>query len=416
MYDLIVCGGGLAGTAAAISAAQEGLKVLIIEKSGFLGGAAGNCYVNPFMPYTIKKNGEKILISRGIFAEIISRLSKMDGIAKEGDMVFNDEYLKIILDKMTSENNVDVLFHTTLISARAEESHVKEITVVNKSGITKYGAKYFIDATGDGELSAMSGAKYHVGRKKDGMCQPMTLCFRVANVDRRKFDKTNYHQIKVAYNKAQAEGRISDPREDVLWFNYTTKGIIHFNTTRILNLSPIDALDLSKAEKIGREQMYEIYQFLKRDIPGFENSVLIASAPEIGIRESRLIEGAYVITEEDIIGCRKFEDSICVGAYEIDIHSPDGGDSTHISIPQGEYYTIPYRALTPLGFDNLLVVGRCISSTHEAQASYRIMPICCCMGEAAGAAIALISKESIAVGNVNIDKLHIALDKRGLMY
>ena len=330
MYDLIVCGGGLAGTAAAISAAQEGLKVLIIEKSGFLGGAAGNCYVNPFMPYTIKKNGEKILISRGIFAEIISRLSKMDGIAKEGDMVFNDEYLKIILDKMTSENNVDVLFHTTLISARAEESHVKEITVVNKSGITKYGAKYFIDATGDGELSAMSGAKYHVGRKKDGMCQPMTLCFRVANVDRRKFDKINYHQIKDAYNKAQAEGRISDPREDVLWFNYTTKGIIHFNTTRILNLSPIDALDLSKAEKIGREQMYEIYQFLKRDIPGFENSVLIASAPEIGIRESRLIEGAYVITEEDIIGCRKFEDSICVGAYEIDIHSPDGGDSTHI--------------------------------------------------------------------------------------
>lgn len=417
MYDLIVCGGGLAGTAAAISASQEGLKVLIIEKSGFLGGAAGNCYVNPFMPYTIKKDGEKIEISRGIFLQIVSKLIEMGGIAKEGDIVFNDEYLKIILDKLTAENNVDVLFHTTLISARTSGSEIKAVTVANKSGISELTARYFIDATGDAELSSMSGAKYHVGREEDGKCQPMTLCFRIANVDREKFDKTNYQQITEAYRKAQAEGRISNPREDVLWFNYTTRDIIHFNTTRISNLSPVDALELSKAERMGREQMYEMYLFLKRDIPGFENSVLLSSAPEIGIRESRMIDGEYVITKDDILGCRKFEDSICVGAYEIDIHGLDEGETTtHIRIPQGEYYTIPYRALIPTGFDNILVAGRCISSTHEAQASYRIMPICCCMGEAAGAAVALACKKSTSTKAVNIDELHKVLDKHGLMY
>ncbi len=416
MYDLIVCGGGLTGTAAAVAAAQEGLRVLIVEKSGFLGGAAVNCYVNPFMPYTIRLNGKRVMISRGIFAQIISKLAGMGGIAKEGDMVFNEECLKIILDELTSKSNVDVLFHTTLISAETDGASVRKITVANKSGITELETGYFIDATGDGELAAAAGAGFHVGREEDGQCQPMTLCFRIGNVDREKFDKTTYHQIKEAYNKAQSEGRISDPREDVLWFNYTVRDVIHFNTTRVLNLSPIDAVDLSKAEKEGRRQMYEIYLFLKKDIPGFENSVLLSSAPEIGIRESRMIDGEYVITKDDIIGCKKFDDSICVGAYEIDIHSPDGSGTTHISIPDGEYYTIPYRALIPKGFDNMLAAGRCISSTHEAQAAYRIMPICCCMGEAAGAAAALAFKNKSAMREVKTEALHRELEKRGLMY
>ena len=154
-------------------------------------------------------------------------------------------------------------------------------------------------------------------------------------------------------------------------------------------------------------------QILKKNVDGFQNSQLLMTASQIGVRESRMIIGAYVLTKEDLEEGKKFEDAIAACSYSMDIHSPDGEGTKFYSIPKGDYYTIPYRCLLPQKVDNLLVAGRCISATHEAQSSLRIMPTCCCIGEAAGTAIGIAAKSKVKVGNVDIDTLQQVLKSNG---
>ena len=161
--------------------------------------------------------------------------------------------------------------------------------------------------------------------------------------------------------------------------------------------------------------MLELYRFLVENAPSCKDATLLSSSVEIGVRESRMIEGEYVFTEEDIVSCRKFDDAIAAGNYDIDIHSPDGSGTSHYWIPDGEYYTVPYRSLVPLGKKNLLVAGRCISSTHEAQASYRIMPIVASIGEGAGAVLGKIAKEHKDVNEARVSEIRAAIDKYDLI-
>ena len=181
-YDIIVVGGGFAGVAAAVSAAREGAKVLLLEKSGFLGGAAGNCYINPFMGFTTKIDGKMTALSDGIFTEILGRLDKKDGL-HQNRVTFSEEILKLVFDEMTEESGVDVLFHAYLLRAERVCDAVKSVTITGKGGEMTFTADYFIDATGDADLTALAGCAYRVGREADGLCQPMTLCFRLSNVD-----------------------------------------------------------------------------------------------------------------------------------------------------------------------------------------------------------------------------------------
>lgn len=414
-YDLIVAGGGLTGVAAAYAAAREGLKVMLIEKSGFLGGAACNCYVNPFMPYKISKEGAPLTISRGLFLEILRQLDEMEGL-HNNCATFNEEYLKLILDRLMSKIGVDVLFHSYVTGVKKDGEIINSILLANVSGTVEVASKYFVDATGDAALSVLADCPYEVGRETDHLCQPMTLCFRLAGVDTESIKKTGMTTINEAYKKAQIEGKIKNPREDILLFPHLSDGVLHFNSTRVVKHCPVDCFDLSKAEVQAREQVYELYTFLRENITGFEKATLLASAPEIGVRESRMIIGDYKITADDLVNCVKFSDAIAVGAYEIDIHSPDGGGTTHVQIPSGNYYTIPYRALIPQNTSNLLTAGRCISSTHEAQASYRIMPICCCMGEGAGIAISVALKSDKDVRLADMSTVHTLMDKYDLLY
>ena len=418
MYDLIVVGGGLTGVAAAVAAKREGVeKVLLIEQSGFLCGAPGMNYVNPFMPYQLKqKDGSKDWLSKGMFKEIMERLRSKNGIAYEyGCPVFNEEILKIVMDELTDDYDVEVLFHAKLIAAQCSDGKVTSVTVAGKSGQLKLEAKYFIDATGDADLSAFAGFPYHVGRE-DGLCQPMTLCFRIGNIDQEKFDQDERRRAQDLYKQYQAEGKITNPRENILIFKHAMPDVLHFNTTRVIKHNPVDMWDLSKAEKIARKQMYEMYTFLKENIKGFEDSVLMSSAPAIGVRESRMIDGEYTLKVEDLTSFTKFEDGIAACNYDIDIHSPDGSGTSHWYFPDGEYYTIPYRCLIPKDSKNLLTAGRCISSTHEAQASYRIMPVCATLGEAAGLAIGLAVKENQNVKDVDTISLRAKLKENGAFF
>lgn len=414
-FDAIVVGGGLCGVAAAVAAAREGLNVLLVEKSGYLGGAACNNLVNPFMVYWRTVDGEKDILNRGLFERMIADLKAMGGIKEDG-VLFHEEYLKIVLDRLTKEYGVQVLFHTSLLSAKCEEGKITSVSVLNKSGVTELFADYFIDATGDGDLAATAGLAYELG-DEEGRCQPMTLCFNVGNVP---YGDMTYFQVRDVvnglYKELQAQGKIKNPRENVLIFRSFLPDTLHFNSTRIIGRNPVNAEDLSAAEMEAREQVFELFSFLKDNFELFKDSYLINSAPAIGVRESRRIIGEYVVTSEDLLACTKFEDSIARGNYPIDIHNPAGSGTVLKDIPKGEYYTVPLRALIPQGTKNLCVAGRCISATHAAQASFRIMPIVCSIGEGAGVAVATAFKDGAAVKDADMKKVQKILSDNGAVY
>ncbi len=414
-YDVIVVGGGFSGTAAAIAAARWGMEVLLIEKSNCFGGAAVNCLVNPFMYYWTNDPATKkpIYLCNGIFREILTELTAMKAMP-ENSSAFHEEYLKLILQRMILKENVHVLFHTYLTGVRMDNGKVKSVLVSNKEGPGEYAARYFIDCTGDGDLAVLAGYPYHLGREKDHLCQPMTLCFRVAGVDLKAFEKS-YDSINPLYQQFQREGKIKNPRENILVFENVVNGVLHFNSTRIVRKNPVSGEEKTQAELEAREQVFELFHFLRENIDGFQHSQLLSTAMEIGVRESRMIEGEYLLTQEDLVACTKFDDGVVCGNYDIDIHNPEGSGTSHYYFKDGEYYTIPYRCLVPKGSRNLLVAGRCISSTHEAQASYRIMPICCCLGEAAGIAAAFCGNSAADVMDIEMPRYREELRARQLL-
>ena len=410
MWDLIVVGGGLTGVAAAVSARRQGLEVLILEKAGFLGGAPGTMLISPFMPYSTKVDGERFDLSRGFFKEVHDLLKEVGGLQGNREDI-HEEYLKLSMDRLVTKEGIQPLFHAYLCGVEKEGEELKAVKVATKAGVLTFRARYFIDATGDADLSVMAGCPYHLGRP-DGLCQPMTLCFRIGNVDIEAFKK-NRTDMQKKYKKFQEEGKIKNPRENILVFFTLVDNMLHFNTTRVVKHDPTNPFEVTKAEMIAREQMFELYHFLKENCKGFENSHLLYSAGEIGVRESRMIDGEYLLTELDLRNCVKFDDAIAAGNYDIDIHNPEGSGTSHYYFPDGTWYTIPYRSLQPKNASNLLVAGRCISSTHEAQASYRVMPIVTTLGQAAGCAAAIAAKANVGVKEIDVKALQTMLTENG---
>lgn len=414
-YNLVVIGGGLTGVSAAVSAARAGLKVLLVEKSGCLGGAMSNCLVYPFMRYWTEEEGrDRKWLSAGIFAEMRQRVQKY--VKSDNDLDFSPEHFKFVLDQLIEEAGVQVLFHAFAFESQVEDRKIRGVTLATKAGSMQVEAEYFIDATGDGDLMAMSGCDFQLGRERDGLCQPMTTCFRVAGVDKGLLGPEERRRIKRIYKEQKEEGKIRNPREDVLMFTGKAlgEGIVHFNTTRVVKLNPTDPMDVSRAEMEARKQICELLQFLKKqDIPAFRNAYLVSVASDIGIRESRKLRGEHILTIQELTACTRFPDAIALGNYEIDIHNPEGSGTSHQFFGPGEYYTIPYRSLLPKELDNLLVGGRCISATHEAQASIRIMPICATLGEAAGTAVALASISGTDTHHLDVSRLQEMLRSQG---
>lgn len=410
-YDLVTVGGGLSGVAAAVSAARAGLKVLLIEKSGALGGAITNNLVYPFMIFwRTNKDGSREYLNTGIFTEMRERQFAYEAPLSDGQ--FRPEVMKIVLDDMVQEAGVDLLLHSTVFDVTTKGDKLTSIKVLAKTEVLELEASYFIDATGDGDLFYKAGCEYQLGRSADGLCQPMTTCFRMSGVDVEAF-KADRSRLQALYEQKQKAGEILNPRENILVFYGIGKDILHFNTTRVVKHNPVDAFDVSKAEVIARKQIFELVKFFKENSKAFENSTVISIANEIGVRESRKLVGRHVLTTEELKDCVEFEDTIAIGNYEIDIHSPTGTGTELYYFKPEEYYKIPYRSLLPKEYTNLLVVGRSISASHEAQAAIRIMPICACIGEAGGTAVALAAEAGVGVTEIDVKKLQRTLVKNG---
>ncbi len=408
-FDVIVCGGGPSGVAAAISAARQGANTLLVERYGFCGGMGTAALVNPWSghEYTDPETGKHASIIGGIFREIVFEMHRGGGYGSVlSPAAFDEELLKRVYDKLLMESGVSIRYHTQLKSAQVEDGHLKSIFVYSKSGTETFTADCFIDCTGDADLAAFAHVPFRVGRPEDGLTQAMTVSFRMGNVDKREMIATGNLRkaralVEPYFQQAIASGELVYPyRPFIHFYDYPREGILHFNMTRINEVNGLSVEDLTHAELEGRRQAFLIADWLRDTVPYFRNAYVEKVACQVGIRETRHIEGLYTMTQEDIKTARKFEDGIARSRYFIDIHNPRGAHDVQqqegkqgalrhdFGPPDGDYYEISFRSLISAECKNLLVACRALSATHEASAAIRVMATMHAIGEAAGIAAA----------------------------
>ncbi len=408
--DVVVVGGGPGGVAAALSAAQAGARVLLIEQYGMLGGMATVGLVNPFMTFFA---GQRQIIF-GSFQKLLDKLASFPGGlgGPKGPWAFDSDVYARATEELCQEAGIELLFHSYLCDAAKEGETLKAAIYASKSGLQAASAKVFVDATGDADLAALAGCPFEQGRPGDGLTQPMTCCFEMSGVDEERMpSKTD---IDNAFKAARARGEVSIPLDwGVLYFYTTHPGQVHFNNTRIVRRHGTDVDDMTWAEAEGRRQAFELAAWMIANITGFEQAHLSRLPGQVGVRESRRIVGDYTLIAEDVTEARKHPDAIACGSYMVDIHDPDGGGVVHQWPPAGDWYDIPYRCLLPQGARNLVIAGRPISSTHEAHSATRVMPIAAAIGDGAGVAAALAAEADGDLRAIDLNKLREQLKAQG---
>jgi len=434
--DVLVVGGGTAGSVAGIAAARNGVKTLVIEQLGFLGGTTTGGLVFPMMLNHVNSQP----LNTGISSEIQGKLASMGEGGQNSwgsESWFNPEALKIVLEEMALTSGCGLLYHIFATKPIMEGNTVKGVMIESKSGRSAIMSRITIDATGDADISFRAGVPCESGRS-DGVSQPMSLRFFVGNVDLerlRRFIKGKDpqgeygrpglefwmvpgrdHPLEETFRKAVREGILQE--EDTAYFQAFEipgrPGEIGFNCPRIMgNLKGFDPSHLTQAQIQGRERIARLVRFMRRYLEGFEEAYLSQVAPMIGVRESRRIKGEYVLTADDYFRARKFDDAIARNRYPIDIHLPMPMLAGQRELRPDEYHEIPYRCLVPQIIDGLLVSGRCLSATFEAQAAVRIIPNMRAVGEAAGTAASLCVRLGIMPRKLDGKKLREALRNQG---
>lgn len=440
--DVLVIGGGPGGIMCALAAARNGCRTTLIERSGYLGGCATQSLALPLMSF--HADGTKVVC--GYADALIERMQALGGT--EGHLrdpitgtcsvtPIDTEVYKYVAQEMLLEAGVQLLLHTDLIDLETENGRITRAFVRTYSGNYIIEADYYADATGSAEAAMLAGVETKIGRDSDHMPQPMSMLFKMQNVDRDALnDYIRAHPEIVVMGEgitpeyfcgsgrlciagffpqiaqAQKNGDFSSYRDRVLVFETNRPGEVSVNMSRIIGKSAAVGFEMSEAAQIGRRQIMEIANVLRKYIPGFAEAYISESAAQIGIRESRRIQGKYVLTAEDILNRRQQEDSIALGCWPIDIHSPDGSGLSDQQT-SGGYYQIPYRCLYSDAVSNLLAAGRIISATYEAFASVRVAPTCFVIGQAAGTALALAKKHGCAVSEVSVPALQKRLLEEG---
>ena len=420
--DVLVIGGGPAGVCAAISAARNGAKALVVEQSGMLGGMATQGLVGPFMT-CYDKAGEKMII-RGLFEEIVERLVARGGalhpkgvfgngpysawIPKGHDHVtpFDPEELKVLLDEMCAEAGVEVLLHTTFVEPILDGGRAAGARLFGKGGYSCVAAKVVVDATGDGDYAFRAGVPCTLGDGK-GRLMPATMFFRVCNVDSsrliadieankhtfHKKDGVSYRGFHWYVTKAIEAGEWDLPRRCLNMYRGVGPDVWLVNNGRIPNVDATDSASLSRAEVEGRRQTKVMMDFLRKYVPGCENAILMCTGSTVGIRETRHVAGEAVLRVDDVMNGVVPEDSVFLAANSVDVHG--GKDNPMVSSYKtinANWYGVSYRCLVAKGVENLLLAGRCLSGEPAAAGAVRVMPPCMAMGQAAGTAAALAIK------------------------
>lgn len=438
-YNVVVIGGGPAGTVAAIAAARQGVSVLLVEQNGYLGGMLTCAGVGPQMTF----HAGSTQVVRGIPDEIICRLQELglspghmeDFVGYASSITpFDAEGMKLILETLALESGVQLLYHTVYTGCTVEKGRITKVKLYSKNGFFDVTADVFLDCSADADLATHAGVSSVYGRDSDNLAQPMTMNIKVANVDREEvtaFVKSNQNDmlatipfdhleqiprtgIQGAYSlitAAKANGEFDVDRDMVLCFETNNPGEFILNMSRVVRKSAVDPFQLTEAEIEGRKQAHQIVAFMRNHIPGFKNCRIVSTGPNIGIRESRKINGCYKLTAEDLLDNRMFSDAIAMGGYPIDIHSPDGATMKHRFLKPGSWYSVPYRSLIVNEVENLIVAGRCISTTHEACAAIRVTPIVMAIGQAAGTAAAQSVLSSQPANTLDTDILRDTLKK-----
>jgi hypothetical protein len=455
-YDVIVAGGGTAGVVAAVAAARNGARTLLVEKNGFLGGVPTAAMVSCFLSFH-NMRGERV--AGGIPQEIVDRLLDKGGAIPPGHLYspygntysvtpFDAETLKLVYIEMVQEARVDQLLHTFTYDTLVEDGRARGVRMVNKGGDAMATAKVTIDCTGDGDVAARAGVAFEKGDKRDGLTMAMGLMFRLGNVNiqptidfirdhpdqfilaedpyinktpQEIVSKVNrFEDIPVITGfwdliKAKQEtGEFPMNRKRLLIYITPIPGVVQINTAAVVRRDGTDPRDLTAAENEARATVRQLWRFFRNYVPGFEACYLLDTAPVIGVRETRRIAGLYTITRDDVLNGREFPDAIGRGAYCIDIHEPDG-TIRHLHIKDGKSFTIPYRALVPQAIDGLLVAGRCISAEHEALGALRVEVPCMVEGQAAGTAAAMCARSGIEPKNIDLEELRQVLMAQGVI-
>jgi hypothetical protein len=433
--DVLVAGGGPSGITAATAAAEDGLDVTLVEGRSFVGG---NMTIGlPVLGFLGQKKNQ---IIKGLPQKLIDRLADRDAASEHRPdplhmslTLVEPESVKSVALEMLVESGVDVLLYTMCTDVVMDGDTLRGVIIESKSGREVILAKRVIDCTGDADIAYRAGVPCEQGNESGGV-QPTTMMFCMAGVDTEKLRSNiaeaprtyttdfipaeyygqNKQFVVVGMRKLMEQARedgLNLPTERTIIITGLRKGEAWINMSAVEGVDGTDPQSLTYGEIKGREQMKDIQKYLTTYVPGFEEAYFTKTAPFLGVRETRRIVGHYVMTADDILSCCHFDDAVAVSSYPIDLHHPEGGDATLEWC--GDCYDIPYRSLLPTKVDNLLVAGRCISTTHEAMSSVRVMAPCMAMGEAAGRAAKMSVREDKSPLDIDVSKLQKELLEKG---
>jgi glycine/D-amino acid oxidase-like deaminating enzyme len=427
--DVLVVGGGAAGLAAACTAAQQGLKVTLLERYGFCGGAAVAGLSGTVCGLYLARPGaagqpEKIVF--GFADQFIETMNRHHGLTKP--VRYGDTYTLVheplawreTGDELLRNHGVQVIFHATVTGVHMEGGErVEGVRAWTKQGCIDIRARITIDASGDADVFAMAGLPTHVGDK--GKVQNPTMIFRMANVDVPRFlatygpDSILPESVSKAIIAAHASGTYTLPRAKAFLFPTPRENELLCNCTRIIGrdgreLHPLVAADLTEAEIEGRLQARQYWQFFRENLAGCENAILNDTGVQVGVRQTRQIEGTALLQNADVESGRKRSDAIARSAWPIELHS---GTKPRLSWLYDDYYEIPLGCFVPVRGESLLAAGRCLNATHEAMASARVTAQCFSYGHAMGHAAALAVNEGLAVRKLAAADVRTLLNKDG---
>ncbi|MEY3664447.1 MAG: hypothetical protein RLZZ153_629 [Pseudomonadota bacterium] len=427
-FDVVVLGGGPAGIMAAASAARSGSRTLLVESYGFLGGMGTAAGVTNFCGLHANVHGTIKQVVHGLADALLGRMRELGGLNEPHSLfgnkiaaqAYDNAVFKVAADELVLSSGAQVLFHAQAVGVLMNSpGDIKALLVETKSGRQAILGKVFIDCSGDGDLAAHAGAPFEKGKdsaEKEDMMYPSTM-FRVHGVDAAKAGDA-WNHFGTLMEKAERDGK-RFPRKTPIIRPQKNPAEWRANVTQLANAdgSPVDGTDarqLSEAEVLGRRQIMEFFSFLRSYAPGFEKSYLLEIAPQVGVRETRRVLGDYQLTEQDVLKCASFDDSIGVNGWMIEEHIAGNINFKWQDIPNCRGFNhLPYRMLLPIGQSNLLVAGRCASMTHGGQSAARVSGACFVMGQAAGTAASMAVNQKITPREVDIHQLQHELASTG---